>query len=57
MVAYLNLGDVLYELDNNQEAVNMYQKYKEMMIAHGKQKKIPSRIRNPLAQKKIHFCK
>ncbi len=43
-VAYLNLGDAYYCNNNSGEAIEMYQKYIELMKANGKESRIPKRI-------------
>ncbi len=46
IVAYINLGDAYWGLDNKSDAKEAYKKYIELMKANGKQSKIPQRIYN-----------
>ncbi|MCH4243048.1 tetratricopeptide repeat protein [Acinetobacter gerneri] len=45
-VAYLNLGDSLYDQGKYIDARNAYEKYKKMMIKKGLSNQIPKRINN-----------
>ncbi len=43
-VAYINLGDAYWGLNENLKAIEAYNKYIELMKANGKESKIPKRI-------------
>ncbi|MBC7388983.1 MAG: hypothetical protein H7329_07230 [Opitutaceae bacterium] len=43
-VAYLNLGDVLWNLNEQEKAAEYYKKYIELMKKVGKEAKIPSKV-------------
>ncbi|MCW3808113.1 tetratricopeptide repeat protein [Plebeiibacterium marinum] len=43
-VAYINLGDAYWELNENTKAKEAYNKYIELMKANGKESKIPQRV-------------
>lgn len=55
IVAYLNLADVLNELDSDARADVMYTKYRTMMTESAK-KKIPLRVEDPSKRIKIYKC-
>jgi hypothetical protein len=54
-VAYLNLADVLYELDEDDEAELSYRKYASLYS--GKKGIMPRRVMDPSARKKLYRCR
>jgi hypothetical protein len=55
-VAYLNLADILFELQDGKKADGMYRQYKLLMVKAGKVK-IPKRVDDPSARKQLVTCK
>lgn len=54
-VAYLNLADVLYELDRDDEAEQNYMKYASLNA--GNKGIMPRRVLKPSARKKLYRCR
>lgn len=56
VVTYLNLADLLFEIDSDDEAEVNYKKYKKLMYSKGKMN-IPKRVSHKSSRIKLYQCK